>query len=321
TTPTRYISYIPQLPPSSALGPSKLSIHVIRPNDANIMEFVRQARPPVIKAVDDLGFLADVKRVSPHTLTIGRVNASGPSYHGNPEEAACQFVQSQLDQYLANPAVDYWEGYNEPDPNLDRMAWFARFEQERVRQLARYGLRAAIGGFPTGAPELDEFRLFVPAIETALEYGGILSLHEYSAPDMTYLYGAALPGYPAYPDRGALTFRYRWFYREILEPAGLVIPLVISEAGIDGIIGGRPGPPGFGWADFQSYWVEQGWGRTGVEAFINQLAWYDAGVRQDGYVIGFTVFTAGAIGQWTKYDINPILPQLTAYAVSQRFGR
>ena len=126
--------------------------------------------------------------------------------------------------------------------------------------------------------------------------------------DMAYLYGDPLPGYPAYPDRGSLTFRYRWFFREFLEPGGMVIPLVISEAGIDGIIGNRPGPPGLGWWDFQSYWEQLGLGATGREAFINQLAWYDAGVRQDGYLIGFTIFTAGGFGYWENYDINPLLP-------------
>ncbi|HEX6384081.1 MAG TPA: hypothetical protein VF177_05370 [Anaerolineae bacterium] len=318
-TATAYSNPIPRLPPSSELGPSKLGLHVIRNNDPNIMRFVREAQPAVVKAVDDLGFLIEVKRDSPRTTTIGRIDNIEQNYGGNPEEAARDYVNEQLNQYLANPAVDYWEGWNEPDPNLDNMAWYARFEQERVRLLHSYGLRAAIGGFATGVPEMNEFQLFLPAIETAISYGGILSLHEYSAPDMMYLYGAALPGYPAYPDRGALTFRYRWYYREILEPSGLVLPLVISEAGIDGIIGGgRPGPQGYGWADFGSYAVERGWGSNPIEAFINQLAWYDAGVRQDGYVIGFTVFTAGAFGHWKNYDINPILNDLTDYVRSQR---
>ncbi len=317
-TPTRYVSVIPNLPPSNELGPSKLGIHVIRNNDPAIMEFVRRSQPAVMKGVDDLGFLEEVKAVSPRTITIGRISARDQTYAGVPEETARDFVEYQLAQYLANPYVDYWEGWNEPDPNMNNMAWYARFEQERVRLLAEYGLKAAVGGFSTGVPELDEFELFVPAIATAQEYGGILSLHEYGAPEMTYLYGDPLPGYPAYADRGSLAFRYRWYYREILEPAGLVIPLVISEAGIDGIIGGRPGPAGKGWADFKEYWVQQGWAATGEEAFIKQLNWYDNGVRQDGYVIGFTVFTAGPVGQWDEYDIGPILPQLADYVLSQR---
>lgn len=296
---------------------SKLSIHVIANNDARIMEFVRQARPAVIKGVDDFGYLAEVERVSPNTIIVARRDEINQDYSGNPEEAARRYVQSQLRQYQLNPAVDFWEGWNEPDPGLDRMAWYARFEQERVRELARYGFRAAIGGFGAGVPELDEFALFIPAIETAMQYGGILTLHEYSAPLMTQGYGSALPGYPYHDDRGSLTFRYRWFYEELLIPRGLVIPLVISEAGIDGILGNRPGPQGKGWADFQEYAVSQGWGRTGVDAFINQLAWYDGGVRQDNYVLGFTVFTAGPVAQWGPYDIGPILPRMADYVRSQ----
>ena len=315
---TPYVSYIPDLPPTNDLGPSKLGLHVIRNNDAGINEFVRRGQPAVIKAVDSFGYVAEIKKMSPRTIVVGRFNTSLQLYEGSPEEAAQEFVEDQIDQYIANPAIDYWEGYNEPDPNLEHMAWYARFEQERVRLLAQHGYKAAVGGFSTGVPELDEFVLFLPAIETAIEHRGILTLHEYSAPDMTYLYGDPLPGYPAYPDRGSLTFRYRWYYREILEPAGLVIPLVISEAGIDGIIGNRPGPKGKGWEDFTDYWREQGWGSDGAEAFIKQLAWYDNGVRQDGYVIGFTVFTAGGHDYWDNYDINKILPQLTEYVISQQ---
>ena len=135
-----------------------------------------------------------------------------------------------LEIYRLNPSRRLLEGWNEPDPNLDGMIWYSRFEQERCLLMAQHGFRCAIGGFSTGVPEMDEFQLFLPAIDTAMKVGGVLTLHEYSAPDMVYLYGSPLPGYPAYPDRGALTFRYRWFYREILEPAGMVIPLIITEA-------------------------------------------------------------------------------------------
>jgi hypothetical protein len=293
---------------------SKLSIHVIRPNSPTIEEFIRETQPNVIKLVDDFGLAAVTKELSPHTIVIGRVNNNNQQYQGNPEEEARRYVHENLAKYRANPDVDYWEGWNEPDPGLSHMAWYARFEQERIREMARQGLGTAIGGFATGVPEMNEFALFIPAIETAMQYGAILTLHEYSAPVINYGYGTDLPGYPYYADRGALTLRYRWYYREFLEPAGLVIPLAITEAGIDGIIGGRPGPPGYGWADFQSYAVEQGWGRDGIEAFVNQMAWYDAEVRKDAYVMGFTIFTAGSFGHWEKYEIRDVLPRLTNYA-------
>ncbi|MEM7801447.1 MAG: hypothetical protein AAF633_19790, partial [Chloroflexota bacterium] len=98
-------------------------------------------------------------------------------------------------------------------------------------------------------------------------------------------------GYPAYPDRGAMAFRYRWFYRELLEPRDLVIPLVISEL------------------EFA------GWGKieTDEELVFDQLAWYDAEARRDGYVIGFTVFTAGGYGVWDYLNVNRAIPEMIEY--------
>jgi hypothetical protein len=317
-TATPYVSNIPDYTPRPELGPSKMGIHVARPNSEAIMAFVRAAHPAVVKGVDDLGFLAEVKAVSPQTVTLGRFSVDPQDYNGEPEAAAAALVARQLPQMLLNPAVDYWEGWNEPDPNLDRMDWYARFEAERVRQLAQHGLRAAVGGFSTGVPELNEFELFVPAIAEAQRHGGILTLHEYAAPDITFLFGDPLPGYPTWPDRGPLMFRYRWFYRDVLEPRGLVVPLVISEAGIDGILGNRPGPDGLGWQDFQEFWVEQGWGPDGQTAFLNQLQWVDNEARQDPYVIGYALFTAGGARAWTTYELAPFLPRLAEYIVSQR---
>ena len=111
---------------------------------------------------------------------------------------------------------------------------------------------------------------------------------------------------------------YRWFYRDVLEPRGLVVPLVISEAGIDGILGNRPGPDGLGWQDFQSFWVAQGWGPDGQTAFLNQLQWVDNEARQDPYVIGYALFTAGGGRAWDSYELDSFLPRLAEYVVSQR---
>ena len=298
---------------------SRLGLHVVRNNSPLIMDFVRQARPAVIKAVGDVGWLTEVKSVSPETVTIGRLMAASQDMVGDPLQAAQDFVADQLPRYLLNPGVDYWEGWNEPDPDL-QMSWYAAFEAERVRLLASHGLRAAVGGFATGVPELYQFYAFLPAVEAAFRYGGILTLHEYGAPTLDYLYGDPLPGYPTYPNRGPLALRYRWFYEDILIPRGSVVPLAITEAGIDGIVmsGERPGPPGLGWRDFVGYWEQIGLG-SGPPAYINQLAWYDSEVQKDYYVIGFTVFTAGGAGGWDSYDINDILPDLTAYVV--RTGR
>jgi hypothetical protein len=300
-TPSPYVplsTLLAGLPHDPSLGPSKLSIHIVRNNDPNIMEFVRLAQPAVIKVVDDFGLLNEVNAISPRTIIVGRINDDFiQNYVGEPEEAAQEYIAKHINTYLANPAVDYWEGWNEPDPpSLGHMDWYARFEQERVRLMAQYGLKSAIGGFPPGVPEVNEFAHFLPAVETAKQYDGILTVHEGDLHngDLRAGYGSAVPGYPAYPDRGNMTFRYRWFYKELLEPANLVIPLVISELNF------------------------VGWGDTNHADFIAQCAWYDTEVRKDGYVIGFAIFTAGPIQQWTVYDINPILLDFAAYVRSQR---
>ena len=286
----------PNRPHIVARPGSRLGLHVVMNNDPRIMDFVRRARPSVMKAVGDMGFLTEVKEVSPDTITIGRVDDIwSQNYIGEPEEAARDYVNKHLATYRANPGVDFWEGWNEPDPGLGRMAWYARFEQERVKLMAQYGFRSAIGGFPPGVPEMDEFELFVPAIQTAIQYGGILTLHEgdLSTGDMRYGYGSQLPGYPFYPDRGTLAFRYRWFYREILEPRGLVIPLVVSEL------------------QFATWNIIQ------QDELLPQLVWYDSEAQKDEYMLGFNVFTAGANVHWEAYNINPILPDLTNYVSSQ----
>jgi hypothetical protein len=285
------------LPPSTELGPSKLGVHVVQNNDPAIMQFVRQSQPAVMKGVGDLGFLAEVRAESPRTIIVGRIDDIFiQNYIGTPEEAAREYVNKHLDTYRANPAIDYWEGWNEPDPGPGLMGWYARFEQERIKAMAEHGLKSAIGGFPPGVPEIEEFAMFLPAIETGIQHGAILTLHEgdISEGNLLFLYGAPLPGYPAYADRGLMSFRYRWFYREILEPANMIIPLVVSEL------------------EFA------GWDSTSEEALIGQLAWYDVEARKDGYFIGFTVFTAGAINQWIEFNVNQILPELTTYVQSQQ---
>ncbi|MFQ5341013.1 MAG: hypothetical protein ACE5F6_05650 [Anaerolineae bacterium] len=299
-------------------GRSKLGLHVEWNNSPDIMEFVRRTKPAVIKAAGDLGFLAEVKEVSPTTVTVARLGQGPQRLEGDPAQAARAFVVRNLEQYQLNPAVDYWEGWNEPDV-LGRLDWYAAFEAERARVMAEHGFRVAVGGFSSGVPEWEAFAAFLPAIEAAQKYGGIFTLHEYDAPTLDRSLGAGLPGRPAHPDRGALMLRYRWWYEDFLKPRGLVVPLVISEAGIDGAMGNRPGPAGFGWRDFAGYWASHGLGDDAVQAYIRQLAWYDAQVQQDDYVIGFAVYTAGVItDRWKPFDITGILRNLAIYVVDQR---
>jgi hypothetical protein len=305
-------------PPLEAPGRSRLGIHVIWNTSPDIVEFVYRTKPTVVKAVDDLGWLERVKELSPKTVTIARLSLPAQTVAGDPVAAAQAFVAQYLPTFLERPYVDYWEGWNEPDTS--HMAWYAAFEAERVRVMASYGLKASIGNFAAGTPEWDQFLAFLPAIQAAQQYGGILGVHEYDAPTLNRSVGIPLPGRPAYPDRGVLALRYRYWYEDILKPRGLVIPLVISEAGIDGGIQNRPGPAeARGWRDFATYWGESGLSHDATRFYLEQLAWYDGEVQKDDYVLGFTVFTAGPLSkEWESFDVTQILPKIAYYMVSQR---
>jgi hypothetical protein len=318
-SPTWSVFHFPPRYPAS--GPTKLSLHVTL-NSGGVLDYVAAVRPPVIKGVDDIGFLSDVKAASPGTLTLGRYVVPQENIGvGDPAQRALEFVAGQLPRYeAARGYVDYWEGWNEVTyPNYE---WYAVFEATRACEMQKHGLRAAIGAFSTGTPEPWQFEAFLPAIEAGLRCGAILTTHEYGAPTMYLWWSQGLPesyghaAVPAYPDRGPLIGRYRYLYRDVLLPRGLNIPLVISEAGIDGGAGAgqRPGYGGQGWLGFQDYWRNE-LGVTDTEAFyVEQLAWYDSILRQDPYVIGATIFNVSGGSSWQTFEASGIIPRLIDYA-------
>jgi hypothetical protein len=358
STPEHYIAYIPdvmmaiptpvslaptQAPEPEAVAPapnwpngldrltnSKLSLHVVRNSDPYIMEFVRRVRPRVIKAVDDLGWLADVKRVSPNTITIGRVNVQNEDWPEqlDPAEAAQRYIAENLNTYLANPGADYWEGWNEFVPvTRARWEWYTAFEAARACQMQALGLRAAVGGFVGGGPEFNEMAIFIPALEAAHRCGGIFTLHEGVSP----LFGCGvftntanvIPGAPSLGDIpvGYMMLRYRFWYESYLKPRGIGdLPLVISELAVGGIVPGQDcnGPGGASWKSYEEYWRQNGVGPNGPQAYVNLLAWYDSEMRKDPYVIGTTIFTAGVPepGNWHETDLHEIMIPLAHYAVA-----
>ncbi len=64
------------------------------------------------------------------------------------------------------------------------MTWYSQFEIARVNILAENGLKACIGNFATGTPDLSgtSWPDFYGAIDSAISHQGIMGLHEYSAP-------------------------------------------------------------------------------------------------------------------------------------------
>jgi LysM repeat protein len=325
-SPTWSVYSFPTRAPAS--GPTKLGFHVTL-NSGGVLDYVAAVKPPVMKGVDDIGFLKDVKALSPGTITIGRFVVDQPNIgSGDAAQRAIDFVNEQLPRYLQHKDyVDYWEGWNEVTyPNYE---WYAVFEATRACEMQKHGLKAAIGAFSTGTPEPWQFMAFLPAMEAGKRCGAILTTHEYGAPTMYLWWSQGLPEsygnppVPAYPDRGPLAGRYRFLYRDILIPRGLALPLVISEAGIDGGAGAgqRPGYSNAqGWMGFRDYWSAELGRSDSVDFYVEQLAWYDSLLRQDSYVIGATIFNVagGSSPTWASFEASGLIPKLTEYARSLR---
>lgn len=306
------------VPPATPFPPgpaSKLGLVVAR-NHPQLFDLLATGGVAVVSTLElDANFAAQIKQTAPDVLLIGRLpslpQADLPTLE--PQSAAQAFVE-QLLPFAADdsraPYFDGWQAYNEPvATSPEEMKRLADFEAERTRLLGERGIRSVIGNFGTGAPPLELWEHFLPAVQAAQENNGWLGLHEYSAPTIYFLSTRADQGrYPGVSpeDTGWLTLRYRKVYNEILRPAGLAIPLLFTEIGVDGYVqNDRPGPAdGLGWQDFQQYWAENGFGLWGPGAYVEQLAWFDAAMRQDDYVQGGCIFAlAAGSSDWYSYDL------------------
>jgi hypothetical protein len=305
-TPTPVATPFPPGPPG------KLGLFVAR-NHPQLFDLLKTQGVSVVKTLElDGNFAKQIKETSRHTLLIGRIDLPQLNLATfDPLGEARRFVDELVpvaEDPRRQPYFDGWEAYNEPvAANGDEMARLAEFEAERTRLLAERGLRSVVGNFGAGQPPLDLWERFLPAVQAVQQYNGWLGLHEYSAPTMYYLTTRENQGrYPGVSpqDTGWLTLRYRQVYDQILKPAGLAVPLIFTELGIDGLVTERPGPPDArGWKDFQSYWAENGYGLWGPGAYIEQLVWYDEAMRQDSYVDGGCIYALAASAGWESYDI------------------
>lgn len=301
---------LPLPTPFPAGPPTKLGLFVAW-NHPQIMDLIATRNVTLLKTLElDPTFLADVRARSPETLIVGRVmlgqvDLSRADMSAEARRALEAVLPLALDERRAG-LVDAWEGFNEPVPgDEDQVHKLAALEAERVRLLAENGLRAVVGNFGAGQPPLEWWTAFRPALEAAQAHGGYLGLHEYSAPTMWFNTNRDPLDFRAdSADEGWLTLRYRKVYRQFLIPWGLRLPLLITECGVDGLVTGRPGPPGKGWKDFAGYWAELGMGQDAAGNYVEQLAWYDSQLQQDDYVLGAAVFAMTAFQGWDSYELQ-----------------
>lgn len=301
--------------------PTKLGLFISR-NDPRIFDLLNTGNVAIIKTLEyDPNFVSDIKKLSPKTLLIGRIDLPQLDLAGlNDPLAAARAFAARLLPIATEPrrqaAVDAWEAYNEPVAETpEHMARLAQFEAERTALLAAQGVRSVVGNFSTGTPPLELWPHFRPALEAARQHRGYLGLHEYAAPTMQFGTPQDPIGWGTDPaQEGWLTLRYRKVYRGYLTPNGLAVPLVITETGVDGAVGNRPGPPAEGWMDFRQYWDELGMGQDAAGNYVEQLAWYDACLRQDDYVLGAAIFAAAASPGFHTYEVlDEVFPFLRQY--------
>ncbi len=285
---------------ASAHGLSKLGLHTLNPNGA--LGFVQSvhdagAHVALVKAVGDFGYLRLVKEISPETVTVARWDgrrAVDPT--GDPAQKAADMMygsDGHMERWkYEKDVVDYWEILNENDPpSIEGHVWLAQFFIAAMDIAEANGYKLAIFSYSTGVPQWHEWEAIVETgvFARAKEGGHILALHEYGWPTTDYRWGEPTEDLPPYEDRGVLTGRYRYLYRDFLIPRDEVIPLAITESGLDPVLGGPPG---------EGPWRER---------YVEEMIWYDAKLREDDYVIGAALFTIGSYGNWKDYDYEELL--------------
>ncbi len=276
------------------MGYSLLGAH-INSTVSGLPETIKEWKPPLVVILDHSDVWHAVKAASPQTLFVGRLFlASEPDFNDpylNPIRAArdhCAKVLPWAERM--GDTYDFWQGVNEPIiQSPEAMARYAAFDAERARYMAGYGFRVAIGSFSVGNPELAYWRQYIPALEAALQYGGALALHEYAWPTLDHEWEWYLlrhrKVYFGDPEHG-------W---EGLPDHLKTLPLLITECGLDGLI--EQGHPPRGWKVLYG---------DDPDKYLRQLAWYDAELVKDTYVMGAAIYClAPPDSQWRSYDIWP----------------
>jgi hypothetical protein len=291
---------------------SKVGVHALRPN--GVRGFAQDlvdggTHFPVIKAVDDFGWVFEVAQASPDTIFIGRRTwLAGEGCHGvgnsgfDMEGHARQGIQRILDVIEVNEGleeiIDYWEPYNEPDPNeptgVQGHRALAQLMIETMEEAERHGLKIALFSFNAGAPEWDEMEAMVETgvFSRAKAGGHIVAVHEgtFGTHDPTDGWGASIGDHPVVEGAGAFNFRYRYLYH-LLKQRDEVVPLVVSE-----------------WycGDEQS---------ASTQTLIDALKWYDGEASKDYYFWATCPFTLGPTGQWSHTDYERVYPGLVDYMI------
>jgi len=278
---------------------SKVGLHIVpgprtgfgtfltRLRDANA---VSPSSPLVLKMVGDFGSAQEAKTIlgADRVLAIGRKSGEGwegldvHAVGGTPprDVAALHFQQVYEPVIKLNPHIDIWEPCNEWSAHW---SWQADFYIALAPHFEALGKRIGMYAFSTGNPPLEAHTAIARACAALKSKGHILTSHEYGG------VGVSIP--TLHDTQPFHALRYRNLYA-MLKAQDAVIPLVISEAGQNG-----------------------GFEFIGVDALVEDFAWYDTELFKDGFVIGCAAWT---LGKWNDgaSNIQSALPALADYIVT-----
>jgi hypothetical protein len=278
--------------------PSKLGLHINFITEADAMrDFILTARPVAIKTLHhDAGFWQEIKTEYPELLLVGRRYVES-----QPLADAIKEANELADSILNTPTVhicDAWEGYNEV--SVSKLEPLCRFDRQLAELLHREQVRYIAGSWSVGTPDISDWQR--PEMWDALRVADYIGVHEYCAPSMDDPRGMDTD----HPSQGWFVLRYRKWYPTL--PSDCQKPLLITECGIDsGAVHWDPGAQG-GWRSF-----------TDPEGYMEQLAWYDRLLQEDGFVRGATVFCWGTLDPaWDSHDLSGSMVNVLANYVKEQ---
>jgi hypothetical protein len=263
---------------------SKLGFHISLGNRRGFGDVLKRCAEagspvPVVFAVDQ-DIWPDTEKFSPQTIVIFRHQPRTPpqkgldaplgTYHDDPVQSAGDWMNMVMPIWAKNKA-HYYAPINEQDAgDLAGYAWLNTFTLECLRIAEDNNFKLALYAFSSGNPRdgetdldrstlEDKWRELLPSLQKAKANQHILLLHEYGF--KFHLLRASAPN---------LALRYRRSYA-FLRQFNADPPLVISEASADA--GGFKG--------------------VGLDAWLDDVKWYDSELMKDQQVIGCCLYQLG----------------------------
>ncbi|HKZ84516.1 MAG TPA: DUF1800 domain-containing protein [Anaerolineae bacterium] len=277
---------------------SKIGVHVVIGPRNGFGDFLREIADAgqtlaVVKCVDDFGAALEAKqKLGGNVLTVARLNgvagrdmqAWEPRDWSSAQEAAQEYYSLVRPTWLLNPHIDAWETFNEFSAYW---AWQGEFYIAMMDLAEVDGFKLVLYAFSSGNPpglpdDLSAALECVPALREAKRRGHYLSSHEYG--------GVSMPVNTLRGTQPYHALRYRRLYQDMLIPNAADAPLIISECG-----------------------QSAGYDFIGAHIFIEDLAWYDAELMKDSYVVGAAAWT---LGSWVNANFQDALPAMAEYIVT-----